>query len=74
MSSRYFNDAGEPLMTASQARFEAYLDADADAGDPQEDAERYAAYPDHRKTGECKACEGATEADFAFCPYCGDEL
>ena len=26
MANRYFNDAGEPLMTAAQARFEDYLD------------------------------------------------
>lgn len=43
--SRYFNDAGEPLMTAAQARFEDYLDADADPGDPYDD-DRYADYED----------------------------
>ena len=35
--SRYFNDEGEPLMTAAQARFEDYLDMDSDAGDPYDD-------------------------------------
>lgn len=33
MPSRLFNDEGEPLMTAAQARFEAYLD-----DQPDEDA------------------------------------
>ena len=33
----YFNEAGEPLMTAEQARFEAYLDDEPDITDPYED-------------------------------------
>lgn len=33
--SSYFNEAGEPLMTAAQARFEAYLDAEP--RDPYDD-------------------------------------
>lgn len=28
--SNYFNDQGEPMLTAAAARFEAYLDADVD--------------------------------------------
>ncbi|UEM46390.1 hypothetical protein SEA_ENCELADUS_114 [Mycobacterium phage Enceladus] len=30
MPGRYFNEEGEPLMTAAQARFEAYLDDEPD--------------------------------------------
>jgi hypothetical protein len=37
MSGRYFNDEGEPIITASAARFEDYLDMDSDSGDPQDD-------------------------------------
>lgn len=43
--SRYFNEAGEPLLTAAQARFEDYLDADSDAGDPDDRWDYYEQEP-----------------------------
>lgn len=33
MSGRYFNEDGEPLMTAAQARFEDDLDSERDVYD-----------------------------------------
>jgi hypothetical protein len=65
---RYFNDVGEPLMTASQARFEDQLDYEAqfEPMDPQDYADRY-------------GCQDAMWEDLyeqqedGYCPGCGEE-
>lgn len=66
--SSYFNEAGEPLMTAAEARREAYIDeqawAERDYDEHYED--RYDAFMedayDRQCSGQCPAC-GEYECD-----------
>lgn len=59
--SSYFNEDGEPLMTASQARLEADLDdmAADEPSDPEDDDRRDSFYEDlyeQQQEGQCPAC------------------
>ena len=71
--SRYFNDAGEPLMTAAQARFEESLDMDR-AHEPVDDDYDNPYIGIHRKPAvevECPSCDYGCDDDDDECPSCG---
>jgi hypothetical protein len=66
--SRYFNEAGEPLMTAAQARLEDELDMEAmsEPMDPQDYADTYG----RRDAMWEELYERQADGD---CPACGEE-
>lgn len=66
-ASRYFNEMGEPLMTAAQARTEAYLD--------EQYWEEYYGSPEYQDVEMDRYAALMEEADQdqqdGECPYCG---